>query len=89
MAKDLSGAGIANPTATLLSTAMMLRHIKLANFADRLEKAVLKVPCCWRGMGGGNVEGCACLGGGDEQGHRLQQQLPIGCCCCPLGSMPT
>ncbi len=35
--------GVANPTATLLSTAMMLRHLKLAGFADRLEAAVLKV----------------------------------------------
>lgn len=41
--KDLSGRGVANPTATLFGTAMMLRHIRLANFADRLEAAVLKV----------------------------------------------
>ncbi|PNW70650.1 hypothetical protein CHLRE_17g728800v5 [Chlamydomonas reinhardtii] len=43
VAKDLAGAGVANPTATLLSTAMLLRHLKLAGFADRLEAAVLKV----------------------------------------------
>ncbi|GFR49396.1 hypothetical protein Agub_g11448, partial [Astrephomene gubernaculifera] len=43
VAKDLAGQGVANPTATLLSTAMLLRHIKLGGFADRLEAAVLQV----------------------------------------------
>ncbi|KAG2494132.1 hypothetical protein HYH03_007770 [Edaphochlamys debaryana] len=43
VAKDLAGRGVANPTATLLCTAMLMRHIKLAGFADRLENAVLKV----------------------------------------------
>ncbi|GLC76351.1 hypothetical protein PLESTF_001770200, partial [Pleodorina starrii] len=43
VAKSLAGQGVANPTATLLSTAMMMRHLKLANFADRLEASVMKV----------------------------------------------
>lgn len=33
----------ANPTALLLSSAMMLRHLQFPSFADRLESAVLKV----------------------------------------------
>lgn len=43
MAKELVGSGLANPTATMLSTAMMLRHLTLHSFATRLEDAVLKV----------------------------------------------
>ncbi len=41
--KDLAGMDAANPVAALLSTAMMLDHLKLHSFADRLEAAVLKV----------------------------------------------
>jgi hypothetical protein len=33
VAKDLAGRGMSNPTATLLSTAMMLRHMRLAGEA--------------------------------------------------------
>jgi isocitrate dehydrogenase (NAD+) len=33
----------ANPTALLLSSAMMLRHLQFPSFADRLEQAVLNV----------------------------------------------
>ncbi len=33
----------ANPTALLLSSAMMLRHLQFPSFADRLEQAVLSV----------------------------------------------
>lgn len=43
MGKDLAGKGVANPTAELLASCMMLRHLKLPNYADRLEGAVLKV----------------------------------------------
>ena len=35
IAKELTGTGLANPTALLLSSAMMLRHLKLHSFADR------------------------------------------------------
>ncbi|KAK9810571.1 hypothetical protein WJX73_001461 [Symbiochloris irregularis] len=39
--RDIAGKGIANPCAALLSAAMLLRHINLPDFSDRLEKAVL------------------------------------------------
>ncbi len=42
-APDISGKGIANPIATILSVAMMLRHsFNDAVNADRVEKAVIK-----------------------------------------------
>jgi homoisocitrate dehydrogenase len=39
-APDIAGQGIANPTATILASAMMLRHIGEGGVADRLERAV-------------------------------------------------
>jgi 3-isopropylmalate dehydrogenase len=42
-APDIAGRGIANPTATLLSSAMMLDHLGLATEAQRLEAAVARV----------------------------------------------
>lgn len=39
--RDIAGKGLANPTAALLSAAMMLRHLSLADYTDRLEEAVL------------------------------------------------
>jgi len=42
-APDIAGRGIANPTATLLSSAMMLEHLGLAAEAGRLESAVARV----------------------------------------------
>jgi len=42
-APDIAGQGIANPLATILSAAMMLRHsLGLAEQADRIEAAVQK-----------------------------------------------
>lgn len=42
-APDIAGQGIANPLATILSAAMMLRHsLGLAEQADRIETAVQK-----------------------------------------------
>ncbi|KAH7031110.1 isocitrate dehydrogenase [Microdochium trichocladiopsis] len=38
-APDIAGQGLANPTALLLSSLMMLRHMELNEFADRIEKA--------------------------------------------------
>ena len=35
VAKDLAGQQVANPTATLLATSMLLRHVSLHKFADR------------------------------------------------------
>jgi len=43
-APDIAGQGIANPLATLLSVAMMLRYsLSQATLADRVEAAVVKV----------------------------------------------
>lgn len=41
--RTLAGTGKANPTAALLSTAMMMNHLYLPNFSRTLEEAVLKV----------------------------------------------
>ncbi|OAV90734.1 isocitrate dehydrogenase (NAD+) [Puccinia triticina 1-1 BBBD Race 1] len=41
-APDIAGQGKANPTALLLSSLMMLRHMNLAQYADRIEKATLE-----------------------------------------------
>ncbi|PAA57095.1 hypothetical protein BOX15_Mlig011831g3, partial [Macrostomum lignano] len=40
-APDIAGKDLANPTALLLSGVMMLRHMQLGEFADRIEKACL------------------------------------------------
>jgi len=42
-APDIAGKGLANPTAILLSAAMMLKWIDLGTFAERLERAILRV----------------------------------------------
>jgi 3-isopropylmalate dehydrogenase len=43
-APDIAGRGIANPLATILSAAMMLRYsLNRAEQADRIETAVRKV----------------------------------------------
>jgi isocitrate dehydrogenase (NAD+) len=39
-APDIAGMGIANPTALLLATAMLLDHVKLFDRAARLRKAI-------------------------------------------------
>lgn len=41
-APDIAGKGLANPTALLLSSCMMLRHMGLIEHADKIEGAVLK-----------------------------------------------
>ena len=38
----LSGKGIANPTAMLLSAIEMLRYIEENKYADKIEKALFK-----------------------------------------------
>jgi isopropylmalate/isohomocitrate dehydrogenase-like protein len=40
-APDIAGKGIANPTATILSATMMLRHLRMCDEADRIEKALI------------------------------------------------
>ncbi|OLL25189.1 Isocitrate dehydrogenase [NAD] subunit 2, mitochondrial [Neolecta irregularis DAH-3] len=38
-APDIAGKGLANPTALLLSSVMMLRYMDLGSFADKIENA--------------------------------------------------
>ena len=42
-APDIAGKGLANPTALLLSSMMMLRHMNLFEYADNIEKAIFDV----------------------------------------------
>ena len=42
-APDIAGKGIANPTATILSACMMLRHLGFSEVAEKIERAVEKV----------------------------------------------
>ena len=39
-APDIAGKGLANPTALLLSSIMMLQHMGLMEYADRIQKAI-------------------------------------------------
>ncbi|ODV98469.1 hypothetical protein PACTADRAFT_14907 [Pachysolen tannophilus NRRL Y-2460] len=41
-APDIAGKGLANPTALLLSSCMMLRHMELNDHASKIEEAVYK-----------------------------------------------
>ncbi|OAL67215.1 hypothetical protein A7C99_1631 [Trichophyton rubrum] len=41
-APDIAGKGLANPTALLLSSMMMLRHMGLTNDANKIEAAIFK-----------------------------------------------
>lgn len=41
-APDIAGKNLANPTALLLSSVMMLRHLKLTDKADLIQNAILK-----------------------------------------------
>ena len=43
VARSLVGKNLANPTAMLLSTAMMFRHLQWPSFAERLESAIFRV----------------------------------------------
>lgn len=42
-APDIAGKDLANPTALLLSSIMMLRHLQLNEHADRIQEAAYKV----------------------------------------------
>lgn len=42
-APDIAGKGLANPTALLLSSIMMLRHMGLYSDADKIERAIFTV----------------------------------------------
>ncbi|KAI6249128.1 Isocitrate dehydrogenase [NAD] subunit 2, mitochondrial [Erysiphe necator] len=41
-APDIAGKALANPTALLLSSIMMLRHMELESYAQKIEKAIFK-----------------------------------------------
>ncbi|CAG8808021.1 599_t:CDS:2, partial [Racocetra persica] len=55
-APDIAGKDLANPTALLLSSIMMLRHMRLFTYADTIETAVLSTiaegKCLTRDLGG-------------------------------------
>lgn len=42
VAKDIQGKNMANPTAMIFSSVMMLRHLSLNQHANRIETALLK-----------------------------------------------
>jgi isocitrate dehydrogenase (NAD+) len=42
VALDIAGRDLVNPTGSLLSAVMMLRHLKLGVFADRMERAIFE-----------------------------------------------
>jgi isocitrate/isopropylmalate dehydrogenase len=42
-APDIAGRGVANPTAVILSAALMIRHLGELDAADRVESAVHRV----------------------------------------------
>lgn len=39
-APDIAGKGLANPTALLLSSIMMLQHMELHEYADKIQRAI-------------------------------------------------
>jgi len=41
-APDIAGKGLANPTALLLSSMMMLQHMGLGEYAERIQTAIFK-----------------------------------------------
>merc|ERR1711990_666908 len=54
-APDIAGKDLANPTALLLSSVMMLRHLNLMEHADRIETAcfdTIKARICTGDLGG-------------------------------------
>lgn len=62
-APDIAGKGIANPLATILSAAMMLRYsLGKAEQADRIEQAVQKVLAQGFRTGDIKTEGCKLVG---------------------------
>lgn len=62
-APDIAGKGVANPLATILSAAMMLRYsLGKADQADRIEQAVQKVLAQGYRTGDIKTEGCKLVG---------------------------
>ncbi|HZP11356.1 MAG TPA: 3-isopropylmalate dehydrogenase [Nevskiaceae bacterium] len=55
-APDIAGKGVANPLATILSVAMLLRHsLKRSDLADKVERAVQRVLA--KGLRTGDIAG--------------------------------
>jgi 3-isopropylmalate dehydrogenase len=74
-APDIAGQGIANPLATILSAAMMLRYsLGKAEQADRIEAAVQKVLAAGYRTGDIRTEGCK-LVGTQEMGEAVLKAL--------------
>jgi 3-isopropylmalate dehydrogenase len=74
-APDIAGKGVANPLATILSAAMMLRYsLGQAEQADRIEAAVQKVLA--QGYRTGDIKTAACqLVGTREMGEAVLKAL--------------
>jgi 3-isopropylmalate dehydrogenase len=74
-APDIAGKGIANPLATILSAAMMLRYsLNKAEQADRIEAAVQKVLA--QGYRTGDIKTAGCqLVGTKEMGEAVLKAL--------------
>jgi 3-isopropylmalate dehydrogenase len=74
-APDIAGKGIANPLATILSAAMMLRYsLGKAEQADRIEAAVQKVLA--QGYRTGDIKTAGCqLVGTKEMGEAVLKAL--------------
>lgn len=74
-APDIAGKGIANPLATILSAAMMLRYsLGMADQADRIEAAVQKVLA--QGYRTGDIKTTGCqLVGTKEMGEAVLKAL--------------
>ncbi len=74
-APDIAGQGIANPLATILSAAMMLRYsLGKAEQADRIEAAVQKVLAAGYRTGDIKTEACK-LVGTQEMGEAVLKAL--------------
>lgn len=58
-APDIAGKNMANPTALLLSSCLMLRYMKLHDYANKIENAVLSTiangKCRTRDLGGNST----------------------------------
>jgi isocitrate dehydrogenase (NAD+) len=58
-APDIAGKGLANPTALLLSSVMMLRHMGLVDHAGKIENAVLSTIASGKENRTGDLKGTA------------------------------
>jgi 3-isopropylmalate dehydrogenase len=61
-APDIAGKGVADPTATILSIALLLDHVGLGDQADRVEAAVAADLAAHAADGGGARRGTRAVG---------------------------